>query len=96
MRHFSRHANALTKRGMGVNGFADVDGVCTHLDGQHYLADHVACVGADHAAAQDLAVAPASMTARSCFGPVIKQQLGNTLFAAPPEASVCSAQRSRS
>ena len=96
MRHLSRHAYALAQCGVSVDGFADIYGVCAHLDGQHYLADHVACVGADHAAAQDLAVAPASMTARSCFGPVIKQQLGNTLFAAPPEASVCSAQRSRS
>ena len=28
-----------------------------HFDGQGNLANHVACVGADHAAAQDLAVA---------------------------------------
>ena len=38
MRHFRRHANALSKRWVSVYGFADVDGVCTHLDGQYDLA----------------------------------------------------------
>jgi hypothetical protein len=51
----------LAQRWMRVDGLADVDSVRTHLDGQGDLADHVARVGADHAAAQDLAVAPASM-----------------------------------
>jgi len=40
-----------------VDGFADVHSVCAHLDGQSDLANHVARVRADHAAAQDLAVA---------------------------------------
>ena len=33
MRHFRRHADALAQRGVRVNGFADVDRVCAHLDG---------------------------------------------------------------
>ena len=74
MRHFSRHANALSKRGVSVNGFADVYRISAHLDGQHDLADHVACMCADHAAAQDLAVAVR-------FGAVVKQQLGDTFVA---------------
>ena len=57
MRHFRRHADALAQRGMRVDGLADVDGVGAHLDGQRHFADHVAGVRADHAAAQDLAVA---------------------------------------
>lgn len=61
MRHFRRHADALAQRRMRVDGLADVDSVRTHLDGQGDLADHVARMRADHAAAQDLAVAPASM-----------------------------------
>jgi hypothetical protein len=40
-----------------VDGLADVHGVGAHLDGQGDLADHVARVRADHAAAQDAAVA---------------------------------------
>ena len=55
MRHLSRHANTLTQRRVSVYGFADVDGVCTHLDGQYYLANHVVCMGTDHAAAPALA-----------------------------------------
>jgi hypothetical protein len=46
---------------MRVDGLADVHRIRTHLDGQGDLADHVARMGADHAAAQDFAVAPASM-----------------------------------
>ena len=61
MRHFRRHADALAQRRMRVDGLADVDSVRTHLDAQGDLADHVARMRADHAAAQDLAVAPASM-----------------------------------
>ena len=48
MRHLSRHANALSKRGVSVYGFADVYGICTHFNRQGNLADHVAYVGADH------------------------------------------------
>ena len=61
MRHFRRHADALAQRRMRVDGLADVHCVGTHLDGQGNLANHVARMGADHATAQDLAVAPASM-----------------------------------
>ena len=57
MRHLSRHADALAQRGVGVDGFADVHGVCAHLDGQSDLTNHVARVGAHHAAAENLAVA---------------------------------------
>jgi len=57
MRHLSRHANALAQRGVGVNSLADVHGVGAHLDGQADFANHVACMRANHAAAQDLAVA---------------------------------------
>ena len=57
MRHLRRHADALAQRGVRVNRLANVQGVSTHLDGQCNLADHVARMGADHAAAQDLAVA---------------------------------------
>ena len=61
MRHFRRHADALAQRRMRVDGFANVHAVRTHLNGQGNLANHVARMRADHAAAQDLAVAPASM-----------------------------------
>jgi hypothetical protein len=30
--------------GGGVDSFADVYAICTQLDGQHYLADHVASI----------------------------------------------------
>ena len=59
MRHLRRHADAFAQRRMRVNRLADVHGVSTHLDGQRNLADHVAGMGADHATAQDLAVAVA-------------------------------------
>ena len=57
MRHLRRHANALAQRRVRVDGFADVDRVGTHLNRQRNLADHVASMRADHAAAKDLAVA---------------------------------------
>ena len=57
MRHLRRHANAFAQGGMRVNSFANVHRVCAHLDGQSDLANHVAGVGADHAADQYLAVA---------------------------------------
>ena len=56
MRHFRRHANGFAKGWMRVDGLADVHCVRTHLDSQGDLADHVARMRADHAAAQDLAV----------------------------------------
>ena len=57
MRHLGRHANRFPKCGMRVNCLANIHRVRPHLDRQGNLADHVAGVGADHAAAQDLAVA---------------------------------------
>ena len=56
MRHLRRHANALAQRGVRVDGFANVHRISAHLNGQGNLPDHVASVGADHAAAQNLAV----------------------------------------
>jgi hypothetical protein len=70
VRHFCRHADAFAQRGVGVNGFADVHRVCAHLDGQRDLADHVARVRADHATAQDLAVAVGLRR-------IVKQQFGH-------------------
>ena len=57
MRHFRRHANALAQRGVRVNGFADVDGVGAHLNGECNFTNHVARMRADHTAAQDFSVA---------------------------------------
>ena len=56
MRHLRRHANALAQRRVRVNGLAGVHRVRPHLDRQGNLANHVAGMGADHAAAQNLAV----------------------------------------
>ena len=72
---FRRHADGLAQRGVRVDGLADVHGVGAHFDGQGDLADHVARMGADDAAAQDLAVAVA-------LGAVVEQQLGEA-FVAP-------------
>ena len=51
MRHFRRHADTFSQRGVWVNGFTDIDCICTHFNGQCDLANHVACMRADHAAA---------------------------------------------
>jgi hypothetical protein len=40
-----------------VNGFADIDGVCTHLYGQGHFTDHVTSMCSHHTATQNLAVA---------------------------------------
>ena len=77
MCHFRRHANTLAQRGMRVDCLANVDGVGAHLDRQGNLADHVAGVGADDAAAQDLAVAVG-------LGGIVKQQLGDAFARTPP------------
>ncbi len=83
MRHFRGHANGFAQRRMRVNRLADIHRVCAHFDGQRNLANHVARVRADHAAAQYLALAPASMAvSRSCFGAVVKQQFGKAFVAA--------------
>ena len=67
MRHFRRHADALTERRVRMNRLADVDGIRTHLNRQRNLANHVARMRADHATAQDFAVAVG-------FGAVVQQQ----------------------
>ena len=80
MRHLRCHADGLPQRRMRVNRLADVYGICTHFNGQSNLADHVASVRADHAAAEDLAVAVG-------LGAVIKQQLGDTFIPAIGDGS---------
>ena len=75
VRHLGRHADALAQRGVRVDGLADINRVSAHLNGQGDFADHVARVGADHAAAKDLALAMRR------FG-IVKQQLGDALVAA--------------
>ena len=60
---------------MRVNRLTNIYRIRAHLNGQCDLADHVARMGADHAAAQDFAVAVG-------FRAVIKQQLGDTFVAA--------------
>ena len=73
--NFRRHANAFAQRGVRVDGLADVHRVGAHFDGQSDLANHVACMGAHDAAAQNLAVAMG-------LGRVVEQQLGVALVAA--------------
>ncbi len=75
MRNLRRQANGFSKGWMRVDRFANIHRVRTHLNGQRNLANHVARVGADHAAAQDLAMAV-------CFWGSIKQQLGHAFVAA--------------
>ena len=60
---------------MRVNRLTDIHCIRTHLNRQSNLANHVTRMRADHAAAQDLAVAMG-------LGAVIKQQLGDALVAA--------------
>ena len=57
MRHLSRHTDALAESRVRVDRLADVDGVSTHLNRQRNLTNHVARMRADHATAQNLAVA---------------------------------------
>ena len=57
MRYLSRHADAFTQRRVRVNRLADIHGISPHLNGQGDFADHVAGMGTNHAAAEDLAVA---------------------------------------
>jgi len=66
-----------------VYGFADVHRVGAHLYGQSDFAYQIARVGTDDAAAQDLAVATASMAvSQSSLGAVVEQELGKALGAA--------------
>ena len=58
-----------------MNRLADIDRVGAHLDGKGHLADHVAGVRADDAAAQNFPVAVR-------IGAVIEQQLGEAFVAA--------------
>ena len=44
------------QRRLGMDGFADVHGVCAHFDGEGNLVNHVTCVGA-----QDFAVTMGTM-----------------------------------
>ena len=60
MRHFSRHSDGFPKSRMRMNRFANIDGISPHFNRQRNLADHVARVRADHAAAQHFALAVAS------------------------------------
>ena len=46
-------ADGFAQCRMRVNRLADVYRICPHLNRQRNLADHVARMGADHAAAQD-------------------------------------------
>ena len=75
MRHLCRQTDALAQRGVPVNRLVNVHRVCAHLDGQRDLAQHVTGVGADDAAAQDLAVAMG-------FRAVVEQEFAKA-FGAP-------------
>ena len=75
MRHFCRHANAFAQRGVRVNRLTNIHCISAHLYRQCNLADHVACMRADDAAAQNLAVA---MDLRA----VVKQEFGESLVSA--------------
>lgn len=57
MRHLGRHAYALAQRGERVNSLANIHRVGAHFDGQSHFTNQVAGIGADDAAAQDLAMA---------------------------------------
>jgi hypothetical protein len=50
---------------VGMDGFADVYGVCAHLDGQGDFADHVTSVGAYHALLLGSSVRPTQATSGS-------------------------------
>ena len=75
MRHFRCHADAFAQRGVRVNRLTNIHCISAHLYRQCNLADHVACMRADDAAAQNLAVA---MGLRA----VVKQEFGETLVSA--------------
>ena len=75
VRDLSRHPDRLPQRRMRMNRLPDVHRVRAHLDRQRDLADHVARVRADDAAAEDLAVAVG-------LGGIIEQQLGEAFVAA--------------
>ena len=70
LERFGREADRLAQRRVRVDGAADVDRVGAHLDRQRDLADQVAGVRADDAAADD------AVRLR------VEQQLGEALVAA--------------
>ena len=57
MRHFRRHPYGLTQRRVRVNRLTNIHRISAHLYRQCNLANHVACMRADDAATQNLAVA---------------------------------------
>ena len=75
VRDLGGHADRFAQRRMRVDRLADVHRVRAHLDGQRDLADHVAGVRADDAAAEDLAVAVG-------LGGIVEQQLREAFVAA--------------
>ena len=56
MRHLRRHADGFPNRRMRVNRFANIQCIRAHLDRQRNFANHVAGLGADHAATKNLAL----------------------------------------
>ena len=72
--HFHRHADGLSKRRVRVDGLADIDRICAHLNRQRDLANHVAGVGPTMPL---LRILP-----WPCFRRIIKQQFGDTFVAA--------------
>ena len=58
-----------------MDRLANIHGICPHLNRQRNLTDHVTRMRADHATAQNLAVAVR-------FGAVVKQQFRHTVVAA--------------
>jgi len=55
MRHFRSHPTAFTQCWVRVSRLANIQSICTHLNGQRNLADHVArSMRADHAATENL------------------------------------------
>src|SRR5438093_3063344 len=70
-----RHADRFAERRMRVDGLADVSRLAAHLDREADLADQVAGVGADDAAADD------------AVGGFVEQQLGEALVAAVGDRS---------
>ena len=57
MRDLRRHTNGFPKGWMRMNRLTNVHRIRAHFNSQRNLTNHVARVRADHAAAQDLAVA---------------------------------------
>src|SRR5436190_22957136 len=69
LEHFRRHADRFAQCRMRVDGLADVDRIASHLHGEADLADQVARMGADDAAAEQAVIG------------LIEQQFGESLVA---------------